>query len=282
MSDVDSLVTADALAAYWAPPKYRIVQDLGLLQIRAYFGPGTATDRFLPAAGFFASGETRLYGELVFHSNPAIRHEGTLALNNVSAGEDLASFRTGPSPGTEVVRVTVDGWPDKKTTTTRTAYASIHASAFFRDLKGDDNSSSGLAGSSGAYETAHLETTEIGAFADFCADFPCRIPNGASITAIFMLYQVASGGLPITNKCVKVSLFKTALSDNTGTDIHVLTSGQGTGSMASAEDSVSAEVIDYDAYTYGVRVSLRNSYPNANTSLFYALRITYTYSAIGG
>jgi hypothetical protein len=200
-------------------------------------------------------------------------------VNEVTGAADIVVFSTGASSPAEVLSITEDGWVDKTSDATRTAYVSVHASAFFRNMKGQDNSVSGLLVTSGAYSTAHLATEVTNAPVDFCADFPCRIPDGAVITSVSMLYQVAYLGTEGTNRWVKVYLNKTDLTDNTGTNLLTLTSGTGSGSLNTATGSLS-EQVDYMNNSYNIQVSLRNLI-NGGTSHFYALRITYTYTKVG-
>ena len=269
MADVDSLTTLDSPVVIGAPTRYRLVQDQDIFEIRAYFGePPEAA--YLAVARFLSNQETHLFGECVMWS-PAIRHVGVLSLNNVTASEDIVSFRTGPAPGDEVLRVTADGL---LTVPLRTAYASLHATAFMRTIKGADNSAAGLVVAGASFETAYLGVANS-TTAGFHAALPERVPDGATITSIGILYWRAAGGDTVT-----LRLFKTTVTDNTGTSVHTAT---GTGTAAAVtylEDSVSpGEVIDYSTYAYGLVVTLGNG--TAGNARFYALRITYTITTVG-
>jgi hypothetical protein len=272
MADLESLVTDDSSSPVpGAPKKYRIIQDSDILEVRAYFGTGTS-DPYLAAAAFLANQETHLYGELVM-ATPAIRHAGILSLNNIS-NDDIVSFRSGSAPGDEVLRVKANG--DVQYGTTRTAYVSVHSTAFFINLYSGDLSDAGIFGG-GSFAETYLYTTNTASSRQFFCGFPVRIPQRATVTKIGMLYRT-NGTAP--NNYVSVIFCRTDLDTNSGTTIYTLDSNNSSAAIAYKEDTLnSPEIINYEDYAYSLRVVIRNS--SESNSRFYALRITYEFDLIG-
>lgn len=281
MADL-TLLTYDLTSPAGAPAKYRIVHDADVLVIRAYFGPATS-DPYLSVAEFRVkdNDDTRvqLYGECVLW-NPIIRSEGPLTLTNENGNEDIVSFRKADAPsgapGLEVLHVASDG---SLVVQIYPAYASLHATDFFRNVLGTVNTYSGL-NSGTSCQTAYLTTTATDDVEECLAVFPSRIPQGATITAVGLTYRLKSGVSPATNS-VKLHLFRTSIATGTGEDLHQTSSDIADGTIRWVSSGLDTpEVVDYESYCYGVWVELRND--DAGESRFHGALILYTHTLVGG
>jgi hypothetical protein len=274
MPDLSGIYTEDTPASSPDPDMFRIIQDADQLEIRGYYGV-LASAAYTTVARFLSNQETHLYGELHL-GVPAIRHAGTLALNNVNAPEAIVTFCTGAG-STEVLRVEEDG---TLTFPERTGYVTVHATAFFRSVIGTDTATSGLIVSGTTFDSASLTTSDTTNVQNFLAAFPARIPQGATVTSIGFGYKVGNGGGHWSDY-VDVSFFKTRISDGYGYALQTIPSEDGTGSYATVDTALTTpETIDYETYTYGFAVNLKNG--AATNSRFYNLKITYTYTTLGG
>jgi hypothetical protein len=88
----------------WVANGARLQQQTETVDLQFKYGSGT----YKSAVRFLANGDLRLFGELITETGALLSY-ATLAFTSLDASQDVASFRSGPAAGTEVLRVASTG-----------------------------------------------------------------------------------------------------------------------------------------------------------------------------